>query len=328
MTDELNPDGGSSPLPGEPAPSGADLDRLLSEAADLAAEVTAEVGTLPVRTTFENVPIDSLESDATDIQQKLDDLDQILDRTANEIGAATSTNSSDTEAQTGSPLPVPDFMSEFMDVEQTAPQQPPPPAPPPTAAAPPPAPSITPAASGAESAASETPPAVPDFMSEFTKPESATTSGAGQSNALTPPIASRNPPKLGVVGSPVTPIDVKNEPAMVGVKSVAPAAAKQTAAPAASAAPPVVSTGGPAVTIQSVPADPAKGAAAQVVGESAAPQGKSGGAVMPLATLAVRALEMIDRPFARLGPGPRKVIGVLALLVFAASLVVFTASLL
>lgn len=318
MTDELNPDGASSHLPGEPAPSGADLDRLLSEAADLAAEVTAEVGTLPVRTTFENVPIDSLEGDATDIQQKLDDLDQILDRTANEIGAATSNASGDTGA-----LPVPDFMSEFMDVEQTAPQHPPAPAPPTTAAAPPPAPPTTQASSGAESVASETPPAVPDFMSEFTKPESA--SGLGHTNALTPPIASRNPPKLGVVGSPVTPIEVKEEPAMVGVKAVAPAAAKHTAAPAA---PPVVSTGGPAVTIQSVPADPAKGAAAQVVGDSAAPQGKSGGAVMPLATLAVRALEMIDRPFARLGPGPRKVIGVLALLVFAASLVVFTASLL
>jgi len=323
MTDELNPDGASQ-LPGEPAPSGADLDRLLSEAADLAAEVTAEVGTLPVRTTFENVPIDSLEGDATDIQQKLDNLGEILDRTANEIGAATSAKSADTAGA----LPVPDFMSEFMDVEQTAPPQPPPPAPPPTTAAPPPALPTTPAPSGAEPAASETPPAVPDFMSEFTKPESTTTSGAGQSNALTPPIASRNPPKLGVVGSPVTPIDVKDEPAMVGVKAMAPAAAKQPATTAASAAPPVVSTGGPAVTIQSVPADPAKGATSQVADESAASQGKSGGAVMPLATLAVRVLEMIDRPFARLGPGPRKVIGVLALLVFAASLVVFTASLL
>lgn len=321
MTDELNPDGTPPGSSEQSGPSGAELDQLLAEAADLAAEVSAEVGTLPARSNSSNIPIDSLEPDSSDIEEKLNELDQILERTADEVGVgAPDADERDSPPGTIDALAVPDFMSEFMDVEKpAAPAYAEPavmPFTPPTYAAPDPKP--------IERAV---PAVIPDFMAEFTQPDAGATAAApGDPHALTPAGASRNPPKLGVVGSPVKPIAVPDEPELVGAKYESPMAPPQPAAPVAPVAPPVVSTGGPPVTIQSVPAAPSSGSAAPIEAGESAPPNQAGGMAIVVAALLVRMMEEVDRPFARLGQGPRKAIGLLALVMFAASLVVFTAA--
>jgi len=294
---------------------------MLADAADLAAQVSAEVGTLEMHSHAHNVPIDSLEPDGTEIQDKLHELEHLLDRTAGEIGASPANMSGSTPGASAA-LEVPDFMAEFMDTAK------------------PEMPSVSESSKGAETpeipdraSGPGAPPsskavesgastAIPDFMSEFTHPDAAATSSTANPHALTP-IATRNPPKLGVVGSPITPIEVRDEPELVGVMAPAPTAqAKPVAAPA------VVSPGGPKVSVESVPPAPHQGEPAPIAADNAATPERSGGMVMPVATLLVRALETLDRPVSRLGPGPRKLIGLLALLMFTASIVVFAASLL
>lgn len=335
MPEEFGPEGTSSGSPEESVPTGTDLDRLLAEAADLAAEVTAEVGALPVRTEHGNIPIDTLEPDGTDIHDRMDELDHILDQTTSEVGLAVpeSTGSSAPSGATPA-MTVPDFMAEFTEPE--------PPAPPPVApaaqtattspAAPPvPTPSaagspLPSASAGIGPAAKEpmSPAPIPDFMAEFTKPEpGASGSTRVDSSALTPSIVSRNPPKLGVVGSPVVPMAAPAELASpqgpIPLSTPIPKPAATPAQPAAPGAPP---------SAQSIPAAASPKWSAEVGNEGETSPDHSGVMLPPLAVWLVRGLEIVDRPFARLGPRSRRVAGWLALLLFAASCVVFAASLL
>lgn len=316
MTDDVHPHDDPSNRDEGSAPSGEELDRLLAEAADLSAQVTAEVGVLPVRSRVENVALDSLETDNADIREKLNDVDRLLHKTASELGVEPC-------PQTASPPPpspapaapdIPDFMSEF-----TQPQQP-------THASDTSSQAKTldtPALASEKTEpqpASTPPPVVPEFMAEFTQPDkSAVDSDVKSPPALTPPISTRNPPRLGVVGAPVKPIEVNAQ---------SPDSSADAPALSSAAGQPVVTTGGPEPTLPVVPTPPPKENLIQSNDRETESPSRWSEKILPLATLMVRAMEQIDRPLERLGHRPRQIIGILALLMIAASMILFFASLL
>ena len=156
---------------------------------------------------------------------------------------------------------------------------------------------------------------VPDFMMEFTEPASEAPSK--------PKAAAEAPPAR-------TPLpDAKAS--QLDTPATASASSTRTATATVAAKPGIVGTGMLGVVITSKP-DPelvtARGTAKEggeggVAAGSPASKGGIAKLLLPAETLVVRVLDLLDRPFARLGDGTKDIIGWIALATLGTALVVY-----
>lgn len=286
--------------------SEADLDDILSEAANLASNLKEEIGDSgdPAAAAAPD-PINDVKTGTTDtVECELHELERLVASTAEQLGAEASDES---DAEPGESTPTTAPADETASSETPVPEE---------SASEAPV-SDSPAA---ETSEQSKPLAVPDFMSEFTEPEApqevkpeaaaTETKTAGPEPAAdadadaTATSVDDDPesdPKPGVVGSPIG--QTKGDPSVESASESQALAEPESDSSA---------TDSPKATASD---------ALRALGQRLAPLG------LAVCAKVVLLLEMIDRPLGRIGAAPRTLLGWLAIATLGMAAIVYVISL-